>query len=679
MDKLTVRPKPYIDESLSSFLYRVAANNFMPIRELLLNVKKTENNYILSNKQQYLIDTNPDSKIDLTTLAELLQIEESILRNMSFFPVLNKFFSSTKDAINSSGSLSLSLSIEKRKRRFCRKCLNNNGVFKLLWQINDIQICDIHNTKLESICLNCSREQPYSDSHLFDQKCCYCNSSLVNILEEPSILIDNELREHHFYYKNWSLLLNPGLNLINEFQPENSIEKYLAIKFLYIIASGELAVSVDNTDKIISASYQRGLNRLIQNGDRKIKISIPRLFWLLREYNMDLEDFSNIHVPTEFINSITEKKDKEIGPCLSPWCSSYLTKTKMKRTSDTIANQAFKFHNGIYSLPSICFDCYIRYGYNYNSDIWEPIRLTKQTVGVNIDVINLILPLIKQGLSYNDLLNSNLGITRFKLLYAIGYLINQSLLPRNYLFNEELKIPKNLKSCFIELVKLRGEMRKNALSLYDWNSREFFFYLNMREIQEFLLLNSSGIKKKYKTNSSVKWEMRVREEIEKLSKKNKDISVKVIANNLNTNVAVLQKNKVTKIISEAKELQKIKRNREIELEYKERIRKWLSFRIFEHENITLAEACRILDRDLGRLRICFPDFFKWMKEEIRVANKSIRNSLIINLKEPIREVINELKLQGVIPTYEVILNKVGYGRYLFTDFPELREYIDSLR
>jgi hypothetical protein len=96
------------------------------------------------------------------------------LCNMTFTPIISKFVEPGKIGDGTTYISMISREIDRTVRWFCPKCIKEQGYYKLLWQVKEIEICDIHLIKLEYICKSCNRPHLYVHKEI--GTCIYCDS-----------------------------------------------------------------------------------------------------------------------------------------------------------------------------------------------------------------------------------------------------------------------------------------------------------------------------------------------------------------------------------------------------------------------------------------------------------------------------------------------------------------------
>jgi hypothetical protein len=238
------------------------------------------------------IDILPRRVVNLKDLSKLCCKNIDELENMTFTHIFEKFFGSNIFDVNKYRSI-MSEDIIKDQRRFCSHCLNEDGVYKLLWQVREIDSCDIHYSKLTSTCSWCHKEQPYVNDSLVKLSCSFCGQSLCN--QGPECFDDKQCFSGEARkYSDWRFLtyckspLFPKLNGI-------SYEKACAVSMFYI-SNKEKEINYTESLDIFGRYIFLTVKRIL-NDTGKQTITVNQLLTVLRNLNISLETFSKVDIP----------------------------------------------------------------------------------------------------------------------------------------------------------------------------------------------------------------------------------------------------------------------------------------------------------------------------------------------------------------------------------------------
>lgn len=146
--KLLFVPKVYDDESLVSYIYRLAnVNNYEVawIYELLgvdVNKIRTQG-FQLGNE-----------KIDISILSEITGIDHFVFDSLSLnIKNPNSLMQNTIDQF----------AIRNIKKQFCPLCIKERIYYRKIWDINIYTRCHIHNCLMMCRCVNCNRHLTNQD------------------------------------------------------------------------------------------------------------------------------------------------------------------------------------------------------------------------------------------------------------------------------------------------------------------------------------------------------------------------------------------------------------------------------------------------------------------------------------------------------------------------------------
>ncbi|WP_162879201.1 TniQ family protein [Paraliobacillus quinghaiensis] len=673
-NKFTVRPKPLEGESLTGYFMRLAKNNYLSLDEFFYIVKS---DYKKSSRQLHITDTLPEKVMNIELLKKILKCCSSDIEKMSFTNVFYLFFNDKEEALSNYRSVMPEM-IEKEKRKFCSYCLEETGTYKLVWQLKDIQVCDIHQIKLQSKCPSCSNEQPYVSLELANYSCHFCHSPLTT----PSIdttysdiaLINDQLQK----YQDWNFLMTSDITLSFENIPGLHKEKQLAISFIYLFTGKENTFDMKTIPKT-ERSYIRGLLRFLNNGGSRLKVTLRRLFRLIEHSKTSMREFSEMRVPESFIKSLklTPYK-KEVGPCLCSWCKSNKSDKSIKELTNIEGNNSYKFVQVSYSKISVCLDCFTRHGYN-DQNKWVSIKMGKNTIGVNVELAEKILYLFKAGLLFTQV-KGNVNVSRFSCYYAVAYLVNQGAIPLQYYMQKDVIKPKELVECFKKLVSSYGEKRQKAKELFNWTAKEYYYFLTTKEVQTFLLMESYRIKKLSRIGSSSNWRKKVSRELKKQVQAETKITIKGVANALGCSLKGLQTNNLRGMIVAAREQQKQLYIKSFTDKTKKNVKKYLDGKLDLLEEISSVKEIYIcVEKNENWVRRNIPELHNWIVNKKREVNIIIKKRSQINYKRAIEEAVDFHIANGIEPTFERVLNHIGFNMGILQKRPIIRDMIMEAR
>lgn len=455
-----IRPGIYEDESLSSYLMRVADWYSTDLKNLL----KWYRCDAAANRKVSSIDFR-GSIINIELLSSHMNLTLDKLRDSTLYNTQQTLM----DFNDTSEWTFIGDSFEQRVRKYCPECLKEHVFYPLFWQIKDLHICPKHHVKLENTCSQCNEFLPYADNGLGRGVCPKCHHSL-KMKDVVKCIDDLIISEQLKVYENWRSILSA-----NKYHIPCSFSlskgRYLALKLLYISQGSERRF--DRREISLNSDFTHRLINYIKKGKEERKtyvVTLPMMRKLLRGINISVKDFLQVEVPKEYIESLLKEDEKSIrGTCLSPWCPNFGKSTGLIPINNS--NKKLKINNTIIKHPHICAFCSLKFGFN-NKGQWIEIENF-------IDFVYRIgVPILNKGGNMNDLANS-LEISFFKANGYTAYflqhqLVNEKVIKRYRTQNFRLNpIP-----CFQKLVKIKGSKIQNAKRIYGWSRLEYHYHFH---------------------------------------------------------------------------------------------------------------------------------------------------------------------------------------------------------
>ncbi|MUK89314.1 hypothetical protein GMD78_13125 [Ornithinibacillus sp. L9] len=480
-NRLTIRPKPFEYESLSTYVLRVAKANCLSITDIAsLIYSKYEIQYFYKSK--YRLDLY--KTFDITKLGEILKKSEKQLLNKTFIPLLTKL-SIIYNWENGSSPITRVL-IETRNRKYCPDCLSEFGYYNLIWQFNDIDLCNIHLKKLRNTCPYCHKEQRYFSETLVNMKCHDCGGDLTYVSNENTKTKSKEyIISQNRIYDDYKFLLNTMENNIVSSIKGFSLEQSICIKLLYLIQYGQKVKSENIYDDLmirgkLGSKYTKAILRII-NGDIKyVNVSFPYVMKVLHSMNMSVEQLFYAEVSEYYIESIFNflRRNSHKRVCLTPWCSSYQKSFKLKGLE-----KKYKIDKGIkYGTPAVCTGCFITYGVNITKNEWEE-------VGEKVNLLERVIELDNKGYSQNSILRE-LSISNLLLIRCKGYLLNHNLIEDNKNVITNLRYSeKEIIDGFVCSMSQTTDSSRDIRRRYQLSIAQYFYFLYSDAVQYYLHFN----------------------------------------------------------------------------------------------------------------------------------------------------------------------------------------------
>lgn len=653
-EMLTIRPQPKWEESLTSYLCRIAVRNeisFLEIWKLVNTGPKSK----VQNIFGYKLDIFPHEVINASTLAKLLCTSNSQIEDMTFYPLIKKFFNN-HESVTQVYNYFMKNHIIKEKRRFCPKCLKEKGFFKLIWQVREIEICDIHHVSLKSLCNNCLREQPYISKSLAFCECYYCQTALKTENEE---VVNNEvfIMDQLQKYENWRYILHPTTELVTEKEIDGlTKEKTLAIKLLFV-AQGQQPKLKWSSVKSLSRDKVRNFTGLVCDRTRFQKVFIADLFHVLRTEHLSVERFVNIMVQSSYIQSFQAQiQEKEPGFCLTPWCSDGGTRKMIIELSGDGHHLKYKHR---YSSAWICSSCFMRYGFSRYTNQWG-------NIANEIQVISEVLNFLELGLTREKIREElKLGVHRANEIF--GYLLYHELLSDHYVSFYRPKSQRNLivenfdeiKNC----ARNAQYMYNVARRLFNWDQVTFYYYYASREFKALLIKESS--KRKQSVVQKAKRHREAKLSIDEMVQNNVGVTVKELAHTLDLSEGTIRYHGINVTAKEINQDQRESNLQQEQVKLVDAASEYVKLMNEKGEPIYSKDIYKYLDRSRKFIRKNFPLLYQWISEQIRLSKiyqDQKKNESIMAL---IRTARDKLIMAGEKVTVKAVYSKMGLSYNIF--------------
>lgn len=171
--QLPLRVEPHQDESLISFLARMASRNAIPNPYRLLRA------YGIDASVLEAVATKP---VDLKTLAKLTGQPTATLERMTYWP--NK----DRGRVSFLGNSIDREFVTAQHRRYCCHCLEQSPYHRAAWDLSVVTLCPEHGVELLSHCSRCNRKIGWTGSRL---TLCRCGADLTKA--DPQVAPETEL------------------------------------------------------------------------------------------------------------------------------------------------------------------------------------------------------------------------------------------------------------------------------------------------------------------------------------------------------------------------------------------------------------------------------------------------------------------------------------------------------
>lgn len=658
--KFTVRPKIKPEESFSSYMVRIGSMNFIRYEEIYRTIK-TGSFKNFDQRYNYYLDAMPSYILDMSKLTTLLQLQKSDIEAHSFVPIYKKIMDECNEKSHS--KLGVTQFINQKTRSFCPECIKD-GIFKLHWQINDIVVCEIHNIRLQTKCDFCDLEQPYLNRDTLIKGICFNCGHQLKKNHVNKVADSKYIEKQKILISNYQFLINPNNILVNNISGLDR-ERSLAITLLYIMNGEKREFERNN----IQSSYSdRAVRRIVEIA-RGIKsdgnLTISKFFEIFNELDIDISYISKIHVPNQFVKSLYHYYviiSDTAGYCMSPWCKSYGANSSMEKVK---RSKYFRGRNE-YLKTFVCTSCYMKYGYRKNDAQWV-------AADNKIDRIKEFIQYYpKETMIKKNREHFKISLEAFYDL--LGYSCIYKLLPRELIdTNSFVYSKKHILAEFEQLVQSGGQLFKQAQKNYRWTIGEFYYYLNLPEIQNYIHLDA------YKENlvdKTAELEEKVGSELSNCLENNVEITVNYVASKLKTTKKTLKKYGLSEKIMKVAEQQKTTKQKQEKRVLYEKVKEFCNQKIKDNTPVLSKELYQYLGCSHTYLMNNHPDLYKYIIKQVAVDRERIRQIKLEQYKQDLKDAIIEIIHQKKLALNQKnILEKANLTDNVYSHYPELKDFI----
>ncbi len=245
----------------------------------------------------YLIDFLAQRHVDINAISAITGLSRDDICSITMIPAFKKFSPDYKNLKNP-GHLILAGRFEVEYRRFCPYCLGQNGIYKLLWQLSDIETCDVHHTPLLSECPECGEKQPYITDYLGALRCHKC----MALLYRPDELsAETKCLESQLYlYEQWRYLLDDKAKGLTP-NPDMNYQIQMACTLLFLLHDGYRGTHMHFRN--LSGNDRKKIYNYIKNKDRAF-FTPQRLIRYLSIAGLTVEQFFATDISSDFIEKL---------------------------------------------------------------------------------------------------------------------------------------------------------------------------------------------------------------------------------------------------------------------------------------------------------------------------------------------------------------------------------------
>lgn len=358
-DVFPCRPRPYFDESLSSYLLRLAeANGFATFWHLVQDLFPTwpQTSQLPRLRWEYPVDEW--GAIPLRT-----QLSLNELTSLTVAPLVEKFrpLPVLSRLVNRNTGHFLK-TIVNTTLQVCPLCLKAQSYWRLAWRLTATRICLHHHCFLQTHCHHCCQPLTVVTSR---QRLLYCTACGADLRDLPVVTAPTEvIPAQRRQQENIQFLLNPTVSLVpivghNEASGDATLQQAIGLKFRYLRFQAGMSVAMAAQMMETTA----GSLKYLERGQL-----VPLHFYLryLEIFSLSWFEFAMLAVPSEFIKSQQQPAHWHLRICPEPLCPNHSAppSIRVRLTRDIPERRIARFR---------CTTCGRRFTYNYDG-----ILATKQ-------------------------------------------------------------------------------------------------------------------------------------------------------------------------------------------------------------------------------------------------------------------------------------------------------------
>ncbi len=581
-------------EGLSSFIHRISKLNYVSPNDIWRLLRREATHYPQSSISS-IMDIYPECFIKLDKLSSMLDLDKNSLERLTFMPVYQKL-GIPKSAIPHSRILSTLIG---NYRKFCPVCIQENVYYKLLWQVQEVNFCTIHNIRLQTSCMKCGKKIPILPSNSDIGFCPYCGSALSQTDYQAYETSSTDVR----IIEDWSYLLNTStldIKLVNGFPSEQS----LAMRLLFF---------TNNHRQELNRKEKKFLTSILplarNTSATKTFIHLKMIFHFIRKLDISLEDFLTKEVPQDFITYVFNLSNKitDNYSCIAPWCSYYQKPGSLVKTPTHGRLLSTGQELTIYMF---CNSCGIEYAINKNDN-----TLFERDYFIDLAWFQIREELNK-GYSYSRLIEkthtSGIKLRRAIIFLAANSLIDYKEIPFDLPSSHDPEIISLIQSYIRQGIPVKQIFKKLGMK-----NNYFLFYWLYAEIRKTYLTEIH--KKPNKYSSKEERTIQFEKAVNKLLLEDRPIIVAEICKELNISPGTLANWGFLDKVKEYKAIQTDLKNEQLKEYIDKKTEEILSSS--SNKQITLCGFYKALGIKKKVLIRRYPDFIHFINAQLKTGRK----------------------------------------------------------
>jgi transposase-like protein len=306
---LPCHPPPYPGECLSGYLLRLAEANgctslWSLVRDLFPSFRSPKQVRLL--RGEYPIEDW--GRIPLRT-----QLPLSTLRKLTVEPWVEKFRLPLRMIRPTRVSpINFLRGVVNPLLQACPLCLQEQPYVRLLWRLEPVQVCLLHQCLLQPRCHQCGNPLTGLSSRHRHLRCAVCEADLrtLPVVAAPADVLEGQ----HQQQVQLQFLLDPEVALVDASPEDRS--RAIGLKFRYLREQAGLTM--------VGAARHMGVShRVILGLEQAERISLAFCLRYLEALSWSWQDFAALKVPDESMRKSKEPPFLPLGVCPHPECPGH--------------------------------------------------------------------------------------------------------------------------------------------------------------------------------------------------------------------------------------------------------------------------------------------------------------------------------------------------------------------
>lgn len=594
--RFSVRTRPCLDESLSSYLNRLSKANGLSLLSLLNSFKISRGHFVQQNDLG-LLDFAPNSIIDIDQLSKWVNLPNEQLLQLSFYYALKTFCqdSSVEKSRFISGMI-------RERAYYCPECLEKKPYSRLTWKIKDINICVFHGTRLIDKCCRCGSKINLHDEINLN-RCTQCGNKLSTSRIDKEIT-KNELDFHNWLLQSWKTLLRPKHYFIDS--------STVAMRVLYILNSKQSIIQEENLDEKSISNLATLLQHARNSLSHKRTLHLSILLTILYEEQLTMDEFLVMNLPHKFIDSIRQKNvpRHEQYFCIALWCQNYRVAGSLTKTGTSL-KRLTSGETHYYYL--VCKKCGCQYAINEDGEFIERTYY--------IESYNRLKDLILKEKSIRGLATLT-GYSEDKIKRCLAYFNTRNIFIQQ---DTTLNLDRNLITLFVNALHCGQTIKE----IQKWDKWEDYNHFLIHRYHLDVILAKFEIKRtRSSSNESALFRERVQQVLIEMLQDDIDITIDAVSKKIGVSPETLRNWECNQDIARVKREQNELRKQRIKSGLYTIIDRYIE--LHKQSVIYSSEIYKYMGKQRTVLCRMAPEITSYVTERLKQHNRTLKETCIEN-------------------------------------------------